>query len=126
MSGYDSDTPVRARVASPGGEAAWSSLPETPVSLARTPPSSQMFDDDTGEALNPAARKLVQEALAADELALEANGGAAPKLQSNWDRCTDTAAPRRYQHEGYVCAYQIQRDFRFSARSIGLHYPAHR
>ena len=37
-----------------------------------------MFDDDTGEALNPAARKLVQEALAADELALEANGGAAP------------------------------------------------
>jgi len=39
-----------------------------------------MFDDDTGEALNPAARKLVQEALAADELALEANGGAAPEL----------------------------------------------
>ena len=39
-----------------------------------------MFDDDTGEALNPAARKLVREALAADELALEANGGAAPEL----------------------------------------------
>ena len=52
----------------------------TPVSLARTSPTSQMFDDDTGEALNPAARKLVQEALAADELALEANGGAAPEL----------------------------------------------
>ena len=43
-------------------------------------PTSQMFDDDTGEALNPAARKLVREALAADELALEANGGAAPEL----------------------------------------------
>lgn len=40
----------------------------------------QLFCDETGEALNEAAKRLVLDALAADKLTLEANGGAAPKL----------------------------------------------
>jgi phosphohistidine phosphatase len=39
-----------------------------------------MFCDETGEALNEAAKQLVLDALAADKLSLESNGGVAPPL----------------------------------------------
>lgn len=39
-----------------------------------------MFCDETGEALNEAAKQLVLDALAADKHSLDANGGVAPTL----------------------------------------------